>query len=245
MLIAILLAPAVAPADDQEGCLICHRYSMRSGSAVGGADLRVSDFRGGPHGSAYCSDCHGDARSSPHPATPGPAGCLATCHETSKTAADSHRRASYGGLTEPHRKGSAPKAPCQLCHGAGDRAGDADAVSRRCARCHAGKRESVERGVHARIFPGSWGGCAGCHRAHPAGEPGLQAAKINATCEGRECHPRVTGAMRKLGGHGDENKGSRSGGNAREAVIFLALAALGGLSARFFRGRPVEKGDGE
>ncbi len=221
----LLLAAGRARAVDEEGCLFCHGLDLRSpGPEQGGRDLRVREPVGGSHDGLFCSDCHPDARRAPHAAMPGPAQCIGECHGQTAGAKASHQRASYGGLSEPHRRLSSPEAPCRLCHRATDRAGSRDEVLARCAGCHAGQRASESRGVHARLSGrGGFGLCGGCHAAHPAA-PGA----TKAACDGRGCHQGVTPGMKRLVGH----KGGVAGGRASEAGVLVGFAALGWIVGR-------------
>ncbi len=223
---ALVLPPAgPARAVDEEGCLFCHGLDLRSAAPEqGGGDLRVREPVGGLHDALFCSDCHPDARRAPHAAAPGAAQCIGACHGQTAAASESHRRASYGGLSEPHRRLSSPEAPCRLCHRATDRPGRPDQVLSRCAGCHAGERASESRGVHARLSGrGGFGLCGGCHAAHPAA-PGA----ARTACAGRECHQGVTAGMRRLVGH----KGRVPGGRASETGVVVALAVLGWMMGR-------------
>ncbi len=206
--------------------------------------MRVSDARGGPHEPLYCSDCHPDAKTAPHQAAPGPAGCIGDCHSNSPGSVETHRAASFGGLNEGHRRISAPRAPCLLCHQAEDRLVNRDAIVYRCTGCHVRERDSVARGVHARIRGPSGGGiCAGCHLAHktPAKSQIVPVGKAN--CAGKECHGNVTDGMKKLGGHDSGAESGSTPGKTAAAGVFLAVAALGGMSSRLLRGNGRERED--
>lgn len=229
---AFILATAAAHAGDEEGCGICHRLELRRSSAEGGAELKVSDPAGGPHDGLYCSDCHVDAKTAPHPFQPGPAGCIGECHIVSSKARGTHRTASFGGLTESHRKLSAPRAPCLLCHGSHDRTGSLASVVRRCGGCHPKERSSAARGVHARIgASGEEGYCSMCHTAHPEMAKERQIEKRGAVCGGKGCHAVVTPRMKSLGGHDTGGAGAGA-----KAAVFLAVVGLGVLSGRRFGG---------
>jgi hypothetical protein len=246
LVLAWLLFPASAWGEDEEGCLICHRLGMRRASLEGGEELRVSDPRGGPHESLYCSDCHPDAKAAPHPVSPGAASCIGECHSSSQAAVETHRAASFGGINEGHRGISAPRAPCRLCHRAEDRLANRDAVMDRCSGCHARERDSVSRGVHARIRGQSGDGmCAGCHLAHKTPVKSRMIPTGKANCGGKECHARVTDGMMKLGGHDDGPETGRTSGKAAGAGIFLALAGLGAVSSRFLCGHGRGRADHE
>lgn len=221
-------------AGDEEGCLFCHRLEIRAAEPLpDGRDLRVWETPGESHGALYCSDCHPDAGKAPHAAAPGPAQCIGACHGESADAKESHRRASFGGLIESHRPLASPGAPCRLCHRASDKAGRIEAVVARCAGCHDRARESVARGVHARLAGrGGAGMCPDCHAVHSSAARG-----VKASCAGAGCHGSVTVAMRRLAGHaGGEARGG-TGRRAAEACVVLGLAAVGlflgrGLSPR-------------
>lgn len=220
----------IASAADQEGCQLCHRLELhRSSGHSKGGDLRVWEAPGGVHDLLYCSDCHQDARIAPHPATPGPATCIGDCHGSGPEARASHRRASFGGGVEAHRKVSAPRAPCVLCHGAADRKGNEETIAKRCGGCHQTERDSVGRGVHARFFRGESGGiCARCHKAHPEGE---DAPKVSCGDDG--CHGNVTAGMRRLAGHDAKGNAGRTAGKITRAGVFLLIVSLGWASGRF------------
>lgn len=239
--LAAFLALAVASqawASDEEGCLFCHRLEIRRATARGAGELRVRDATG-PHADLYCSDCHSDAKTAPHPQTPGPAACIGECHAPSPGARETHRRASFGGMTESHRMISAPDAPCRLCHKATDEAGKRSPIASRCEACHARERESVAAGVHGRVDP-SGGGllCGSCHRAHPP--PG--AAPARAGCGGTGCHSGVTEEMRRLAAHGAGESKGRDAGKGARAGVFLALTAIGWISGRLLSPSRERKG---
>ncbi len=232
--IALLLAwiclggPAPAPAADEEGCLFCHRLELRVAEPLpDGRDLKVWEASRGMHDALYCSDCHPDAGKAPHAAAPGPAQCLGECHGRSATAIESHRRASFGGLVETHRGLSSPRAPCRLCHRASDKAGNAGAIVARCAGCHGKARESLSRGVHARVADRASGMCPDCHVVHPAAAP---VAKI--TCAGIGCHAQASERMKRLAAHDEGGSRGRAGRGVAEASLVLGIAAVG-----FFAGR--------
>ncbi len=239
MIFAGSLFPCPVFAVDEEGCLICHRLELRKASADGGASLKVADPRGGVHEPLYCSDCHPDAKTAPHPVPPGPAGCVGACHGSGATAVESHRRAAFGGLTESHRRISAPRAPCLLCHAAADAAGAGGAIVRRCSSCHAGEYSSVSRGVHHRLRPSEGAGmCSACHPAHRA------AGKGSVNCSGAGCHERVTEGMRRLGGHASGRPSGRPVARIMEGAAFLSLAVLGGALGRLARRDAGSRGGG-
>lgn len=212
-------------AGDEEGCLFCHRLEIRAAEPLpGGRDLRVWETPGGPHGALYCSDCHPDAGKAPHAAAPGPAQCIGDCHGQSARAKESHRRASFGGLIEPHRSLASPGAPCRLCHRASDPPGRIEAIIARCAGCHDRARESVARGVHARLAGRAGAGmCPDCHAVHSSAAGG-----VKASCAGAGCHASVTDAMRRLAGHAGKEAQGRTTRGAAEAGVVLGLA-IGGL----------------
>lgn len=235
LFLAASLCPGVSLAADEEGCLLCHRLELRSASVDGGFDLSVSNLRAPPHDPLHCSDCHADAKAAPHVSTPGPAGCIGECHSPSASAAEAHRAASFGGMTESHRKASVPRAPCRLCHKADDRPGGAAAVVERCGGCHARERDSAEAGVHSGIGThGVKGDCTLCHVAHPRAAKEGQAAAGRARCDGKECHAGVSPGMRRLAGHAPEVPAAGAADRAAEAGGFLAIVALGALSSRRF-----------
>lgn len=220
-----LLSPAPASGRDEEGCLICHRLDIRGPSARGGRNLKVWDAPGGPHDPLYCTDCHRDAGHAPHAASPGPATCIASCHAPGGTVPETHRRSSFGGVTESHRAVSAPKAPCLLCHRAEDKGGDRSPIVARCASCHPREADAVSRGVHKRLLAAGGGrACIGCHPAHPAVPP-----KDKASCSGPGCHDNVAAGMRRFGGH---EGGTSRVGRIAQGGVFLALAALGFVAGR-------------
>ncbi len=223
--VIVLLPAGRAWAVDEEGCLFCHGLDMASrASEPDGRDLCVREPVGGPHDALFCSDCHPDARRAPHASEPGAAQCIGDCHGQTASAKDSHRRASYGGLSESHRGLSSPQAPCRLCHRAADKAGSRATIAERCAGCHPGERSSEIRGVHAR-FGGPRGVrlCAACHVAHPAGS-----AAATATCTGPGCHQTATVRMNRLAGH----RGGAARGRASAAAVLVGLAGLGWIVGR-------------
>jgi hypothetical protein len=234
--VLVLLAPARVRAADEEGCLFCHALELQSAAAGReGRDLRVRESTGGRHDTLFCSDCHADGRRAPHAATPGPAQCIGECHGQTAGARDSHRRASYGGLSEPHRGISSPAAPCRLCHRAADRPESRGAILERCAGCHPGERHSETRGVHARLAgPRGVGLCVACHVAHPSGS-----AAARTTCGGPDCHATVTAGMKRLVGH----RGEVAGGRVSEAGFLAGFAALGWIVGR--RLSPPGRKDGD
>lgn len=226
-------------AGDEEGCLFCHRLDLRVSEPLPeGRDLRVWETPGGLHAALYCTDCHPDAGKAPHAAAPGPAQCIGECHGQSAAAKESHRRASFGGLIEIHRSLASPGAPCRMCHRAADKDGRIEEVIARCAGCHARERESIARGVHARLAGGRGVGmCPDCHAVHTSATGGGK-----ASCAGAGCHASVTEGMRRLTGHkGGEAQGG-TGRGAAEAGIVLGFAVIGLVLGR--RLSPGEKGDG-
>ncbi len=221
----VLFLAGAARAVDEEGCLFCHRLELASQAAGrDGGDLRVREVTGGAHDALFCSDCHPDARRAPHVVAPGPAQCIMECHGQTARAKESHRRASYGGLSEPHRRLSSPEAPCRLCHRGGDGVEGRAAILERCGSCHPAERASEIRGVHGRLAGrGGCGLCVACHPAHPAA-PGAR----TATCDGPGCHKTVTAGMKRLVGH----RGDVAGGRAAEAGVVAGIAALGWVVGR-------------
>lgn len=191
-----MLLAGVAGSADQEGCLLCHRLGLRTATNGAGRSLDIRDAPGGNHGSLYCSDCHPDARTIPHPAPPGPSNCIGECHGSNEGATASHRKAAFGGLTETHRKVVSPRPPCLACHAYGDAKGDYPTVNARCVSCHRSEAHAVRKGPHWRMAGGS-GGCVGCHPAHPGGAAG----STSANCGGTGCHPRGTAGMRAIVDH--------------------------------------------
>lgn len=238
--LAWICLPAAGPvlAGDEEGCLFCHRLELRAADpSPDGRDLRIWETPGGPHGALYCSDCHPDAGKAPHAANPGPAQCIGECHGQSATAKESHRRASFGGLIEAHRGLASPGTPCRLCHRASDKAGGRGLIVVRCAGCHEGARESVARGVHARIGGRRGAGmCPDCHAVHPAATAG---GKVS--CAGPGCHASVTVGMKRLALHAGGGAQARVPRRAAEGGIVIGFAVLG-----FFVGRRLSPpGNGE
>lgn len=220
-----LLAAAPAAAADEEGCLFCHGLELRVAAPKipDGRDLRVSD-PAGAHDALFCSDCHVDARRAPHGAPPGPAQCIGECHGQTAAAKESHRRASFGGLVEPHRGLTAPAAPCHLCHRAGETVRGGVSIAGRCAGCHRAAADSEASGVHARLAGrAGTGACLGCHPAHPSGS-----GSAKATCGAPGCHATVTAGMKALVGHRTRTAASRIVG----AALLIGLAGLGFLGGR-------------
>ncbi len=221
----VVLAAGSAGAIDEEGCLFCHALDLRAPAPErDGRDLRVSEPLGRPHTALFCSDCHPDARRAPHAAEPGPAQCIGECHGQAAGSRDTHRGASYGGLSEAHRRLSSPDAPCRLCHNGADKAATPGTIVERCMGCHRTEDESEIRGVHARLAGGRVRGlCADCHRPHaPA------SARAGTTCDGPACHQAAGPGMRRLVGH----KGRIAGGRATEAGVVIGFAVLGLIAGR-------------
>lgn len=223
----LLLGDGDASARDEEGCLFCHRLSLGGQPfGTGGAvDFRVADPAGIVHSPLFCSDCHRDVSLIPHATTLSPARCIDACHADVDTAPAQarHRAASFGGLTESHRKVSAPTAPCRLCHGSTDAKGDRVVVSARCAGCHPGKGAALS--VDHSAETSKSGGCVACHRAHGDGS----AALVPHRCG--DCHGKVDKAMADSGGH----KGAAVSGPFRSPTVRVTvvglLASLGFLPA--------------
>lgn len=236
--LCVALVPVGSSAADEEGCLLCHRLPLRQHPSGGRMELRVQAAPGGIHASLFCSDCHGDARVAPHPAPPGPASCVGECHGGKPDRVASHRRASFGGLTETHRRIASPAAPCLLCHKADDRPGDAAGVASRCGGCHEAELTTAERGVHGRIAGARETGlCPSCHRPHP---PSASAGESGPSCDGKGCHAGVTPGMRRLSGHGNHERG---GGGGVAAILVFASVASGGWLIGELLGASAGKGD--
>ena len=240
MVLILLLVPASAGAaagGDQEGCLFCHRLELVRATKNTHVSLRVWDPPGAPHGQLYCSDCHPDAGNAPHTAPPGPARCIGDCHGSTLSASASHKMASFGGLTEPHRSVTAPAAPCRICHGGLDhRVGPGEIVAR-CVGCHAREGESLARGIHGRLPRGTV--CIGCHPPHPEREM----AGKGVSCEGSGCHASVSGRMILLSSHDTGGAMAGEGGRFARIALFLAIAAAGWASGN--RLSPARRGRGE
>ncbi|HEY5997337.1 MAG TPA: hypothetical protein VIU29_09955, partial [Candidatus Deferrimicrobiaceae bacterium] len=114
--LALLGMIRAAHAADQEGCLFCHRLELANAGATV-SDLRVAEPSRALHAGLYCSDCHPDAKVTPHAVPPGAARCIDDCHSAGTgTVPETHRRAAFGGLTETHRRTAMPDSPCILCH---------------------------------------------------------------------------------------------------------------------------------
>lgn len=241
LLVLILLLPSAVSAagGDQEGCLFCHRLEIVRGGQEVHVSLRVWDPPGGVHDRLRCSDCHTDAREAPHSALPGPARCIGDCHGATPEASASHKRASFGGLTEFHRSVTAPAAPCRICHGAFDSRGGFGEIVARCVGCHPREGESLFRGIHARLPRGSV--CGGCHTPHP--EP--EAAGKGISCDGSGCHASVTGRMIQLAAHDTSGPDSRGSGRFARTGLFLAIAMAGWWSGRRLSPSGRGKGAGE
>lgn len=228
LLLAACLVPLIpgrAAAADEEGCLFCHGLDLRAAAPqTDGRDMRVWEAPAGLHNALFCTDCHTDARRAPHAGAPGPSQCIGECHGQTAGAKESHRRASFGGLSEPHRGLSSPGAPCRVCHRASDKAGSVEEIRGRCAGCHAAEADSEIRGVHARLSGRAGVGlCVGCHAAHPSGSRG-----VKESCGAPGCHRGVTGSMMRLVGH----KGGVAGGRPAEAGLLIGIAALGWIIGR-------------
>lgn len=227
-----VLVSGASLASDQEGCLLCHRLSLRV--VVDGAErnLKVDDRAAWIHEALFCSDCHPDARNAPHPAPPGAAQCIGECHGGGEGAISSHRRAAFGGLTETHRRVSPGKGACLPCHRASDAKTGHAATERRCDGCHSGERAAASRGPHARRAD-SPGFCSGCHPPHPAltgkGDP------TNQACAASDCHARVTPAMKELADH-RTSRGAGSG--IGKAALFFLLACAGWLAGSALSPKP-------
>ncbi len=227
--IVVLLLALAAPASggDEEGCLFCHRLPLRLGTAAGERELRVSDAQANPHSRLFCSDCHPDARTSPHASPPGSARCTEACHDGTAGTLEAHRKASFGGLTERHRGVAGPGGPCRLCHRMADPAGGKGSIAGRCAACHPGQRDAVARGVHKTVVEGGAGAsCTACHLAHASPAPGVAEGRA-VNCVGPLCHARITEGMRSHGGHREGSGGA--GGRAVRVGGVLVVALLGVL----------------
>jgi hypothetical protein len=232
-----------AGAADQEGCLFCHRLELANPGATV-SDLRVTESNRALHAGLYCSDCHPDAKMTPHAVAPGAARCIDECHSVGTgSVPETHRRAAFGGLTESHRHTAMPDSPCLLCHKADDPPSSSHPASTRCRACHPGQDLSVAQGVHGRVLgKASAGGCVACHPPHPATATGGTAEK-GPTCSKAGCHGVVTENMKVLGKHGkgdvSERPDRRSG-----FLLFGVVAALGLLPGRLScRNRSIVKGE--
>lgn len=245
VLLAIVLSGMISAAEaaDQEGCLFCHRLEIAHAGSVF-TDLRVTESGKGLHAGLYCSDCHPDARMSPHSVSPGAARCIEECHGAGAGAVpENHRRAAFGGLTEAHRQVSMPSSPCLACHKADDPSSTASPAAGRCRECHRGQASSLSQGVHAgSLGKGDRGGCVACHHPHPATAAGGQPAQ-GATCSGSGCHVTVTDKMKSLGRHGKGDPSERPG-RAAGLALYCAIAGLGIIPGRMMcRNRPESKGE--
>jgi len=233
LLLAACLA-AGAQAADEEGCLLCHTLPLVRASAQGARVLAVRDASDAVHAGLLCSDCHRDARAAPHPAPPGPATCLGSCHGPAGDAEPAHRRASFGGLTESHRAAAAPRSPCVACHRFGDAPGDAGALGARCASCHPSQAAAGAIPAHGRTVGGRTAGCPLCHRAHREASGAGEVRR--AACDGTGCHGNVTQKMRRLAGHEDRRRAG-SAADPAAALVFAGLAVGG-----FALGRVLDAG---
>lgn len=217
------LPAARALADDQEGCLFCHRLGLTARSGQETRFLRVAEHAGSAHAPLYCSDCHPDAKFAPHSARPNPASCVGDCHGGTTSAKESHRMASAGAGVEAHRKVSYPRAPCLLCHRAEDKGGDRSASEFRCHECHGQKDADVSRGIHATVSAGATANrCSACHPPH-RGNTGVAVS----SCEGAGCHGQVTPRMRRLAGHEKAADSRFSPQKGARAGTFVVIAFLG------------------
>lgn len=215
------MAAGTALASDQEGCLLCHRLELRVGGDGGERNLEVHDPPDWIHKELYCSDCHPDARNSPHPVPPGAAQCIGECHGGNDGATASHRRAAFAGFTESHRRVYPGRSPCRLCHSAADRKGDGSAKERRCVRCHREEYHVAASGPHG-SFADTARFCVDCHRAHPEGT--AAASRGGSSCAAAGCHARVSPVLRALADH--RGRGG-SGGGFAHALLFFLLATAG------------------
>lgn len=241
VLFCILMAgtAVTAAGGDEEGCLFCHRLGIVRSLQGRSLSLRVWDPPGGIHAMLHCSDCHLDARNAPHAVPPGPASCIEECHGKTGTATASHRLAAFGGLTEVHRAAAAPDAPCRLCHGAGDPAGDDGGIVARCAACHPAEAGSLSRGIHARLAMTAT--CIGCHPPH--GEPGDK--RKTASCDGGGCHRDASDREIRLAGHDVRGADSGIAGSIGRTILYCLIVLCGWGSGRYLSGPPPRKGTGK
>lgn len=223
MWVLSILAAGPAMAEDQEGCLFCHRLGLVVRSGLEIRHLQVGEHAGISHASLYCSDCHPDAKMAPHPARPNPASCVGECHGVTSSARDTHRRASTGGGVETHRKVSFPRAPCLLCHSGEDKVGDATATDFRCHGCHREKVTDIRRGVHSWVSSAQTANrCAACHPPHRGGS-----GVTTPSCDGPRCHAKVSPRMLRLAGHEKGEDSWFSLQRAGRMGTFVAIAFLG------------------
>ncbi len=232
------LAAGPAMAEDEEGCLFCHRLGLVVRNGQETRHIQVEDPAGSAHASLYCSDCHPDAKIAPHPERPSPASCIGDCHGVTTSAKDSHRRASVGRGVEAHRKISFPRAPCHLCHRGEDKAGDRAAIDSRCRGCHREKVADVLGGIHSRVstIPEA-NRCSGCHPPHAGGTNAG-----TSSCEGTGCHAKVSTRMKSLAGHETGAHSWMSFQRAGSVGAFLVIAILGWFGGRWVS---MPRGKGE
>jgi hypothetical protein len=237
LVLSHLLSAPPATAADQEGCMLCHRLELRLPSGNGAKSLKTHDSPGGSHDSLYCSDCHPDARTVPHPAPPGSALCVGECHGGTASSQAAHRNAGFGGLTEGHRAAALPGTPCRLCHRARDGKASRAVLRDRCASCHAAEAAEVARGPHGQVGGGS---CVDCHPVHPTATVGAGAAKTS--CAGTGCHRASTPGMASLVRHRSRDAGSPVGSVLSHGAVFFGIAAAGWILGGALTPRATRKG---
>jgi len=236
--VAFLLSASPAAGSDQEGCMLCHRLELRLPADNAARSLRTHDPPGGSHDSLYCSDCHPDARTVPHPATPGSALCVGECHGGTASSKSTHRNAGFGGLTEKHLPAAFPGTPCRLCHRASDGKAGRALIRERCASCHAEESSEVSRGPHGRAMGGS---CVDCHPAHPTATAAAGTGRMS--CGGTGCHRGSTPRMESLVRHRNRDAAIPAGSVLTRGAVFFAIAAAGWVLGAALSPRFTRKGD--
>lgn len=191
VVLASLLFPiaAIAQADPNESCLMCHADASATSSAGKSIAVDAKAFAASVHGqmSFKCTDCHADVSVDklPHEPKLKPASC-ASCHDgqVKEYEATTHAKARAGG--------NAIAATCSDCHGNHGIRKSSEPTSRThytnveetCARCHGNDalaekarmpggniQKAFHDGIHDQSIHANGAGakapnCASCHGAH-------------------------------------------------------------------------------
>jgi hypothetical protein len=182
-------AAAVEPPTNDD-CLTCHEDQKAIATST--------------HGPLSCVDCHSaltTATEFPH-ATPLDKVKCASCHDDigSKYHDSIHAWAK-------EKAGLVAAPACADCHGKHDVKAHTDTASRvyrtripeTCGSCHAGIKETFDKGIHAAMLKKGDSrapSCADCHTAHTIQRADSDKWRLSVTAECGSCHAKVVDSFR-------------------------------------------------
>lgn len=211
---AVLVAPGLVAAGDEEGCLDCHGlagFAVRDAGKIRALGIDAGRFDAAMHGDIGCRECHADVASIPH-GEHRAVGCGQPCHAQGSGGREfSHEGLYWEYTASAHGSARSRQIGCLVCHRSPEQRETAErdklAEARQCAACHRGSPTVMAwfSDVHFLALAGGnrrAPSCPDCHSAHRVRSASAPESTVNRKHLAETCANGVRGSGRKGACHG-------------------------------------------